>query len=107
MLIPVANRIMAAAARMAPDERAVKLPNGADYELKRQYYNLASIGFNPAGIAGLRKLLPISQLLYGSDEPFNSTVAINKSLQKMDFTPDEARAMRRTNAMRLFPRLQT
>ena len=107
MLIPVANRIVAAAARMAPDERAVKLPNGADYELKRQYYDLASIGFNPAGIAGLRKLLPISQLLYGSDEPFNSTVAINKSLQKIDFTPEEARAMRRTNAMRLFPRLQT
>ena len=107
MLIPVANRIVAAAARMTPEERAVKLPNGPDYELKRQYYDLASIGFNPAGIAGLRKLLPISQLLYGSDEPFNSTVAINKSLQKMDFTPDEARAMRRTNAMRLFPRLQT
>jgi 6-methylsalicylate decarboxylase len=107
MLIPVANRIVAAAARMTPEERAVKLPNGPDYELKRQYYDLASIGFNPAGIAGLRKLLPISQLLYGSDEPFNSTVAINKSLQKMDFTPDEARAMRRTNAMGLFPRLQT
>jgi 6-methylsalicylate decarboxylase len=92
---------------MTPEERAVKLPNGRDYELKRQYYDLASIGFNPAGIAGLRKLLPISQLLYGSDEPFNSTVAINNSLQKMDFTPDEARAMRRTNAMRLFPRLPT
>jgi len=107
MLVPVANRIAAAAARMTPDERTVKLPNGPDYELKRQYYDLASIGFNPAGIAGLRRLLPISQLLYGSDEPFNSTVAINKSLQQIDFTPDESRAMRRTNAVRLFPRLQT
>ncbi len=106
MLLPVANRIAAAAARMTPEERAVKLPNGPDYELKRQYYELASVGFNPAAIAGLRKLLPVSQLLYGSDEPFNSTVAINNSLQKIDFTPDEARAMRRANAVRLFPRLQ-
>jgi predicted TIM-barrel fold metal-dependent hydrolase len=106
MLLPVANRIAAAAARMTPEDRAVKLPHGPDYELRRQYYDLASIGFNPAAIAGLRELLPPSQLLYGSDEPFNSTVAINESLQKINFTSDDAFAMRRVNAMRLFPRLR-
>ena len=58
-------------------------------------------------MAGLRNLVPTSQLLYGSDEPFNSTVAINKSLQDIGFTPEENLAMRRANALRLFPRLQT
>lgn len=107
MLVSVVTRIYAAAKRMKPEEQAVKLPKGADYELNRQYYDLASIGFNQAGMAGLRKLVPTSQLLYGSDEPFNSTVAINKSLQDIGFTPEENLAMRRANALRLFPRLQT
>jgi hypothetical protein len=43
------------------------VPKGPEYELTRQHYELASIGFNPAGVAGLRKLMPNSQLLYGSD----------------------------------------
>jgi hypothetical protein len=51
-------------------------------------------------------MLPPSQLLYGSDEPFNSTVAIDESLQKINFASDEAIAMRRVNAIRLFPRLR-
>jgi 6-methylsalicylate decarboxylase len=107
MLVSVVTRIYAAARRMKPDEKAAKVPHGPEYELKRQYYDLASIGFNQAGMAGLRKFVPASQLLYGSDEPFNSTVAINKSLQDIGFTPEENVAMRRANALRLFPRLQT
>jgi hypothetical protein len=51
-------------------------------------------------------MLPPSQLLYGSDEPFNSTVAIDESLQKINFTSDEAIAMRRADAIRLFSRLR-
>ena len=90
-----------------PDERAIKMPKGPEYELTRQYYELASIGFNPAGIAGLRKLMPNSQLLYGSDEPFLSTVQMTSALQKLDFPADELAAIQRGNAVRLFARLQT
>jgi hypothetical protein len=50
-------------------------------------------------------MLPPSQLLYGSDEPFNSTVAINESVEKINFASDEAIAMR-VNAICLFPRLR-
>ena len=62
---------------------------------------------NAAGIAGLRKLVPSSQLLYGSDEPFNSTVQTAAALQKIDFSAEERTAMQRGNAVRLIPRLQT
>ena len=90
---------------MKPEDREARFPRGPEYELQRQYYDLASVGFNPAAMAGLRKLLPVSQMLYGSDEPFNSTAGIDKSLQKFDFADDEIQAYRRGNALRLFPRL--
>ena len=106
MLLPVVNRIGFVAARMQPDERAAKLPKGLEYELQRQYYDLASIGFNPAATEGLRKLLPISQLLYGSDEPFNSTMQMAASLQQLSFSVGELQAIQRDNALRLFPRFQ-
>jgi 6-methylsalicylate decarboxylase len=107
MLLPIVQRLYGAAAQMKPEERAIKMPNGPQYQLSRQYYELASIGFNPAGIAGLRKLMPNSQLLYGSDEPFLSTVQMSNALQKLDFPTDELAAIQRGNAVRLFTRLQT
>jgi predicted TIM-barrel fold metal-dependent hydrolase len=106
MLVPVINRIVSAAARMAPEERAVRLPNGPEYELQRQFYDVASIGFNLPGFEALRKLFPASQLLFGSDEPFNSTTQMANSLQKMDLPPSDRLALLRGNAQRLLPRLQ-
>jgi 6-methylsalicylate decarboxylase len=107
MLIPIAQRLAVAAERMKPEERAAVLPKGPEYELSRQYFDLASIGLNPAGVAGLRKLVPNSQLLYGSDEPFNSGAQLAESLTKIGFSADELAALRSGNAKRLFPRLQT
>jgi 6-methylsalicylate decarboxylase len=107
MLLPIVQRLYGAAAQMKPEEQAIKMPKGPEYELSRQYFELASIGFNPAGIAGLRKLVPNSQLLYGSDEPFLSTVQMTSALQKLDFSADELAAIQRGNAARLFTRLQT
>jgi 6-methylsalicylate decarboxylase len=106
-LVPVANRILGAAAAMKPEEKAIKLPNGAQYELERQFYDLASIGMNPAGMAGLRKLMPTSQLVYGSDAPFLSSAQLESALQGLGFSADEFQAVQRDNALRLFPRLQT
>jgi hypothetical protein len=59
MLLPIVQRFYGPAAQMKPEERAIKMPKGPEYELTRQYYDLASIGFNPAAIAGLRRLIPI------------------------------------------------
>jgi 6-methylsalicylate decarboxylase len=107
MLLPIVQRLYAVAEAMEPEAKKTKLAKGVEYELTRQYYDLASIGLNPAGMAGLRKLVPSSQLLYGSDEPFNSTVQMAASLQKIDFSAEERTAMQRNNAVRLLPRLQT
>jgi predicted TIM-barrel fold metal-dependent hydrolase len=105
MLAPVMGRIGRAADGMKPEEKMVKLPKGPQYELERQYYEFASIGLSPAGVAGLRNLFPTSQLLYGSDEPFLSSVQLASSLQKLGFSAGELQAIQRDNAVRLLPRL--
>jgi predicted TIM-barrel fold metal-dependent hydrolase len=105
MLTSVITRIFRVVDAMTPEERMVKVPKGPEHELERQYYDLASIGLNPAGMAALRKLFPTSQLLYGSDEPFGSAGQIAVSLQNLGFSPAELQAIQRDNAVRLLPRL--
>lgn len=88
---------------MKPEERATKLPKGLDYELKRQYYDLASVGSAPAGMAAVLKLWPISQLTYGSDAPFGSTTGIATGITKLGLSDSDLAAIQRNNALRLFP----
>ena len=107
VLLSVVNRISRQADAMKPEEKAVKLPRGPQYELERQFYDVAAIGLNPPGMAGLRQLLPVSQLLYGSDEPNYSSAETVSSLQKLGFSAAEQQAVQRDNALRLLPRLRT
>ena len=50
-------------------ELADQVPNGVEYEMKRLHYEIASSA-NPAAMAALMKVVPISQILFGSDYPF-------------------------------------
>ena len=106
VLLTVTNRISAAIGRMPADERARKVPKGLDQLLQAQRYDLAGIGLNPAAMAGLRKMLPASQLLYGSDEPLNSTTQMASSILGLGFADAELKAVQRENALQLFPRLR-
>jgi predicted TIM-barrel fold metal-dependent hydrolase len=100
----IVHRVAGAANHLAPEERAGHLPRGLDYELKRQYYDLASVGAAPAGMAAVLKLWPVTQLTYGSDVPFGSTVAIAEGITRLGLTDSDLRLIRRGNAERLFPR---
>jgi len=105
VLPSIVNRLGAPVAALAPEERARRLPQGLDYVLKRQYYDLASVAMNPAGMAAVLKLWPITQLTYGSDEPFNSTVGVANGIAKLGLPADDLALIHRGNAVRLFPRL--
>ena len=59
---------------------------------------------NPAGMAAVFKLVPVSRLLYGSDAPFGSTTVIAAALSKFELAAADITAIRRENALRLFPR---
>jgi predicted TIM-barrel fold metal-dependent hydrolase len=100
----IVQRLAIPVSEMKPEERAKRLPQGLDYELKRQYYDLASVGSSPAGMAAVLKLWPITQLAYGSDVPFGSTVGIADGINNLGLTDADLKLIQRGNAVRLFPR---
>lgn len=100
----IVQRVASAVRNFKPEERAKILPNGLEAELKRHHYDIASVAMNPAGMAAVFKLLPVNRLLYGSDAPFGSTTVIADHLSKFDLPAGDIAAIRRDNALRLFPR---
>jgi len=104
ILPSIVQRIFGAVRQMPPEKRATWLPQGPEYELKRQVYDVASVALNPAGMAAVLKLFPITQITYGSDAPFGSTTGIAEALTKLGLSERELSAIHRANALRLFPR---
>jgi 6-methylsalicylate decarboxylase len=105
VLPSIVQRLLQPVAAMTPEERTRRLPRGLDYELKRQYYDLASVGTSAPGMAAVLKLWPITQLTYGSDFPFGSTVGIAKGIAGLGLADADLKLIQRGNALRLFPRL--
>jgi 6-methylsalicylate decarboxylase len=75
--------------------------------LARLYYDIA-LSAHPLPLAALRRLAPISQILFGSDWPFTPEFGVARNLAQLeastDLTKNETRAIARENAERLFPR---
>ena len=105
VLPSVMQRLAGAAARLKPEEGRRTLPRGLEYELKRHYYDLASVGSAPAAMAAVLKLWPITQLTFGSDAPFGSAVAIAEGITKLGLSDADLKLIQRGNAARLFPRV--
>lgn len=82
-----------------------KVPNGALYELKRFYYDVAQAA-HPMALASLLKLVPVSQVLFGTDYPFRTSADHVKGLAEYGFSASDLRAIDRDNALRLMPRLR-
>jgi predicted TIM-barrel fold metal-dependent hydrolase len=85
-----------------------KLSKGVMYELQRFYYDTAQ-AFNPYTMPSFKKMVPVSQILFGTDYPLGggSAAIVSKGLlDNGGFTPAELRAIDRDNALRLLPRLK-
>ena len=104
ILPSVVHRVFGSLRMMTAEERAARLPKGPEYEINRQYYDLASVAINSAGMAAVLKLFPITQITYGSDAPFGSTTAIADAIVKLGLAERDLQAIQRDNALRLFPR---
>jgi predicted TIM-barrel fold metal-dependent hydrolase len=76
--------------------------------LERLYYDVA-LSAHPVPLAGLRRLAPISQILFGSDWPFSPEPAVARTIAQLEaiakLSENDAAAIARENAERLFPRL--
>lgn len=75
--------------------------------LARLYYDVALSG-HPMAFGGLRRLAPISQVLFGSDWPFTPEIGVARNIHQLSqngLTDAEMQALARENAEKLFPRL--
>jgi len=102
----ILTRISEGINRMTPEQRAAIMPNGFEGELQRQYYDLASVANNPAGMAAVLKLFSTSHLLFGSDVPYLTVASNVEGLNSLDLPAQDLRAIQRENALRLLPRLK-
>jgi 6-methylsalicylate decarboxylase len=82
-----------------------KMPNGIEFELKRLYYDIASSA-NPSAMAALLKLVPTSQILFGSDYPFVRIAEGARGITQVGLSASDLRAIGRDNAAGLLPRLK-
>ena len=74
-----------------------------DGELKRFYYDTAQVA-NSVTLAAMAQLMPISQIVYGTDFPYRTAADNTKGLIEF-FKGDDLKAVDRENVIRLIPRL--
>ncbi len=83
------------------------VPKGALYELRKMYYDTAQ-ATNPVAMGALRKVVPVSQIVYGTDYWYRSAAETAKGLTtNKTFNDEELRAINRGNAMRILPRYRS
>lgn len=94
--------IKAPAQNPALNQRA---PNGVLHELQRFHYDTAWVA-HPAALAALARLVPVTQILLGSDYPYRTAADHVHGLAAYGFSDGELSAIQRGNAERLMPRLR-
>jgi predicted TIM-barrel fold metal-dependent hydrolase len=77
---------------------------GVDTELKRFYYDTAQIA-NSVTIGALAKLVPISQIVFGSDYPYRTAADHVKGLATA-FGAADLQMIDRENALRILPQIK-
>ena len=87
--------------RLAEEKKNV--PNGVRPELGKFYYEIAQAN-HPGALAALLDLVPISQVLFGSDYPLRPIAEAVQGVSKYSFTAAQRRAVERENARKLVPR---
>ena len=89
-----------------PRDTREKLPNGIEYELKRLYYDIAGAAYRPP-IAALTSVVPASQILFGSDNPFIPLAETAAGVNHLGFSETDLQRIGRDNALELLPGLRS
>ena len=90
---------------LTEERKPAYLPDGPLPEFRKFYYELAQ-GNTPGQIAALLKMVPVSQVMYGTDYPFRDGAEVNDGIATYGFSADDVRAIERENALRLLPRIR-
>jgi len=97
----LANRV----SETLPEKRSEKDTEEIMTELKQLYFDVAHATY-PAPLSALTKVVPVSQILFGSDYPIVPYPVSEGPLDHFGFSPSDLQAINRGNAERLFPRLK-
>jgi 6-methylsalicylate decarboxylase len=73
------------------------VPNGVLHELQKFYYDTAQAS-QPYSMASTRKVVPVSQLLFGTDFPYRTSLEHALGLLQCGFNEMELQAIERGNA---------
>jgi predicted TIM-barrel fold metal-dependent hydrolase len=89
---------------LVPSAKAT-VPDGTLAELKRFYYDTAQTS-NKAAMSALSALIPVSQIMFGTDFPYRTSIDHVKGLREAGvFSDAEIMEIERGNALKLLPRL--
>lgn len=86
-------------------EAIKRMPNGVMHEYRKFYYETAQ-GHHAGALDALLRIIPVSQILYGTDFPYRDGAEVNGGLGSYRFSSAERMAIDRDNALRLMPRLK-
>jgi len=98
----VANRL-AGLAKTRP-ELAARVPKGVMAELGRLYLDVVGVT-TPGALRAVLDIVPMSQLLFGTDYPFWAPEVTIKGLAALKLDPPDLAAIERGNALKLMPGL--
>ena len=82
-----------------------RVPHGVLHELQKFYYDTAQTS-HPYAMASARKVIPVSQLLFGTDFPYRTSKEHAMGLLDCGFNESELQAIEYRNATRLIARLK-
>lgn len=85
---------------------AERLPKGARYEVEKLYYDITT-STSRATLDAIRDVVPITQLLFGSDYPYLPIAQTVQGLEQYGFGDADRMAINRGNAQLLLPRLKS
>ncbi|HEY7844874.1 MAG TPA: amidohydrolase family protein [Bradyrhizobium sp.] len=91
-------------ALMRPPYKEKFTRDQVEKQIRRFYYDTAAIP-NDVTLSALAKMVPVSQILYGTDFPYRRAAEYTKPLAGF-FKAEDLKAVDRENALRLVPRFK-
>jgi len=91
--------------RLANERKIANMPDGPLPFLRGYSYEVAQ-GTTPGQLAALTKLVPISQVLFGTDFPYRDGMEAVDGLRDYGFSTADAAAIDHGNAMKLLPNVK-
>ena len=82
---------------------AEKVPGSIRSALQKFYYDVAQAA-HPMAMSALLKLVPVSQVMFGTDFPFRTAQDHVRGVDQFGLSAADTRAIKSGNALRLFPR---